>query len=55
VCATQTFFDDTYRLGKLREGISSSRRHDKFAIEGELSSKSQPLVSSLRAFDVCSV
>ena len=34
----QTFLDGIYRLGKLREGISSSRRHDKFAIEGELSS-----------------
>jgi hypothetical protein len=27
--------DGTCPLGKLREGISSSRRHDQFAIEGE--------------------
>jgi hypothetical protein len=38
VWAPETFLDSIYHVGKLREGISSSRRHDKFAIEGEWSS-----------------
>jgi hypothetical protein len=31
----KAFLDGPCPLGKLREGISSSRRHDQFAIEGE--------------------
>jgi hypothetical protein len=29
--------DGIFSLGKLREGISSSQRHDQFAVEGEAS------------------
>jgi hypothetical protein len=34
-CVHTTFLDGTCPLGKLREGISSSRRRGQFAIEGE--------------------